>query len=347
MFNDLTGRISCIFSLIFPIHLYYVFGVNAESMAYVGCIVALYGFSRWYAGGYQTWYRSGGWWLLFTGIASLLLARPNLILIMPLIVGALMFMYIFHRETYRKLYRPTFMLVLFLAGLFFSVATVVRQLPGKRDTKKQQDYLIYVMQHGRFQYREEPFDWRFWDDSNREGSRDYQAWIQSEKELHSLISDDKNNFREVYTNWIIEDVKNNKLLFLKQFAMRTLSGQFMFVNSVTPGNFKLLGFQGKVYYYIFHVLLNMINIIILICTFIFLFREKRRLPEFWVLWVPLLAIIFFHASIYMEPRYVFPGRACLLLMASYIFGQLYLRARHRFIKKDAEKNESHKLSNPS
>src|SRR5688572_22847897 len=47
MLDDLSGKIACILSLLFPLHLYYTFGITAESLAYIGTIVMLYGWARW------------------------------------------------------------------------------------------------------------------------------------------------------------------------------------------------------------------------------------------------------------------------------------------------------------
>ena len=47
---------------------------------------------------------------------------------------------------------------------------LVKQLPNTRVTYYQDDYFAYVQHIGRFQYRNETWDWRYWDRTTRQGS---------------------------------------------------------------------------------------------------------------------------------------------------------------------------------
>jgi hypothetical protein len=343
LFNDLTGRIACILSIIFPLHLYYSFSIAAESLGYIGSICMLYGFSVWYRNGYETWYRSRGWWLFFAGMTAMLTAKPTMFLILPLAALVLGVSWLAGNVTIRRIIKPTLLMIAFTAIAFFSLINIAQKFPGKRDTFRQSEYLVHISHLGRFQFRTEHFDWRFWDGDSRKGSADYQMWIAARKEINTRPGNYKKSLKEKFLPWIIDDIKENKLLFLKQFAIRAVNGQFLFVNSLTPEGFKMFGFKGPLAYYIFHIILNSINIIILISAIIFLFRERKRLAELWVLWVTLAAILLFHASVYMEPRYMFSGRACMLLMAAFIMSRYIAKFRNPLRNKKQQAASLHNL----
>ena len=44
----------------------------------------------------------------------------------------------------------------------------------------------HVILQGRFQYRTEPFDWRYWDDDTRGGSRAHMTWVRTSDSLGRL-----------------------------------------------------------------------------------------------------------------------------------------------------------------
>ena len=118
--------------------------------------------------------------------------------------------------------------------VFMSVMAGVRLLPNSRVTYYQSDYMSYVQHIGRFQYRNESFDWRYWDSSTRKGSRDFEDYQKSGKELRSLAAKENRSVSDVFGKWVLQDMLDHPVMVVKQFIIRCITGSFLQINSINP-----------------------------------------------------------------------------------------------------------------
>jgi hypothetical protein len=60
---------------------------------------------------------------------------------------------------------------------------LAKNITGNKSATNQDTLLYYVMHEGRFQFREEPFDFRYWSTSTRPDSKDFNDWKKSIQHL--------------------------------------------------------------------------------------------------------------------------------------------------------------------
>lgn len=302
--GERTGLIfvSLLFAL--PLHIYYSMGVLAESLAFLGVCWMIIGYlsnksARFYAG-------------FVGGIMALVLARPNAGLVIPILgVGAVLAYWQWRDEYAKKV-------LIACCGAFVGIVIIltgVKMLPNERATLKQEEYLSFVMHHGRFQFRTETFDWRFWDNKTRADSKDYQAWQASTRELNKIVRHDSLPYATVYYRWVFQDMMNHPLTVAKQFVVRLLFGNTLQVSSKPAEEFAVAGIRGKGVYWVVHVAMNLFNYTCMVFAVSFLVKGGRTL-QFWPLISIILALWLFHGLIYMEQRYLFPVRPVILLFAA-------------------------------
>lgn len=295
-------------TFIIPLHIYYSLGIMAEGMAFLAAVWAIIGFLEpgkmrkaiFYVG----------------GLTFLILARPNSALLIPfLFIFAVYFAWIKkQREYYKYAFYSVYAFVI-IAG----VTILVKSLPNTRQTKNQEQYLAFVMHHGRFQFRSETFDWRFWDDFTRADSKDYINWRKSKDELEGKI--DSGADRSIYYTWIFNDVASHPLTAVKQFFVRILFGNALQVSSLPAEDFKVAGINGRLLYWILHIILNCINVIILGFA-IYWLCINGNIRKYWPLYTVIIALWIFHGAIYMEQRYLFPSRPIIILFAAMALNRL-------------------------
>ena len=133
----------------------------------------------------------------------------------------------------------------------------------------------FVAHQGRYQFREEPFDFRFWDNDNRPDSEDYKNWKIKANDLEIQRIKTGKTTAEVYREYLIDDVIENPFITIRQFFVKSFFGQVYIVNSITPQKFHIGPFSGPLFYWLFLVLVNFINILIVVGLFMFLFKTKN------------------------------------------------------------------------
>ncbi len=327
-FGKAAGIIAASLLLVFPLHIYYSLGINGEGMAFIGTIFMLYGWALW-STTYTQKIFNRYWWIFSIGALMLVLARLNVILIVP-------FTFLFLAVLYYKerTFSPQFIGVLAFALFVFlgtlGIRFITNQLPGNQQADKQLKYGAYVLHMGRFQFRNEPLDWRFWQDNFREGSTDYAAWVENHRILddHLMRNPDK-TYAEVYNKWVIDDYLAHPWITMRQFVVKSLFGNFFIINSIQPKQLQLGPLSGNFVFIFLHLIINVINILILLAFFVFLYMKRHQLILYWFIGVSFLSLIIFYAMVYMEPRYLFPLRAVFILAAAYPFAILYERWRYR------------------
>jgi hypothetical protein len=195
------------------------------------------------------------------------------------------------------------------SGLF-----LVKLLPNTRITYYQSDYMAYVQHIGRFQYREETFDWRYWDASTRTGSMDFIAYEASGDSLRNHASQTGVPMRDVFSKWVITDMLEHPFMVFKQFVIRVFTGHLLQSNSINPERLNETNGRKILVYWIGHILINLINLLLILC---FVFELKKNgLRTYWILLAPIIALLVFHGLVYMEQRYLFPIRVIYLFLAS-------------------------------
>jgi len=310
-FSKEVGLLSVLLFFGFPIHCYYALGILAEIPAFFSLALAIYG---WSIAFYEPIIKRG-WLLMALGLWLLILNRPNAILILGvllLVIGYSFFRDKLFYEKYGKKLGITFLSVLILGmGTFQMVKTI----NGTKVNGSQESLFYSVALQGRFQFREEPTDLRFWESDNRPDSKDYQNWIQCGKELNASITKNSLPFIKVYRSFIINDMLAHPFYTTRQVLVRCFYGHINIISKVQPEDFKIGPFNGAFAFWIFILLINSINLLVLVGVSLFFIKEKN-LIHFWIFWGIWIGLVVFHSLIYMEPRYIFPSKVALYIMSA-------------------------------
>ncbi len=329
LFSKEVGLLTVFLFFIFPIHAYYSLGILAEIPAFFSLTLALYGWSILV----KNPSKKQGWIILTLGMWLLILNRPNTMLLLGL--GFLILAYsFFKRKVFFKTYGKKLALTFGLVGLLaFGVLQLAKVITGTKTNENQEGLFYFVAHIGRFQFREEPTDFRFWDNDNRADSKDYQNWGKSATELAVVMQKTNRPYVEVYREFLINDALEHPFLFTRQFIVKCFFGHVYFINSVQPKDFHLGPFHGSFSFWVVILIINGVNILLLFGVFVFLIKEKN-LINYWLFWGVILSLLLFHGLTYMEPRYMFPSRVALCLMSAAGFYQMqWVKPKVNFITK--------------
>jgi hypothetical protein len=310
-FSKEVGLLSVLLFFIFPIHCYYSLGILAEIPAFFSMALAIYGWSIAFAEPD----RKRGWLLLTLGMWFLILNRPNAMLLLGVLFLVILYSFFSNKiffTKYGKKLSYTFVSVLILGT---GVLQLAKSITGTKSGGNQESLFYYVAHQGRFQFREEPTDFRFWESDNRPDSKDYQNWIRSGEDLDILISKSKRSYNEVYREFLIKDVMEHPFWFTRQFLVKSFYGHINIISKVQPNQFNLGPFKGSFGFWTFLLIVNSINLLILAGAALFLFKEKN-LINYWIFWGITVALLIFHGLTYMEPRYIFPSKVALYSMSA-------------------------------
>jgi hypothetical protein len=310
-FSKEVGLLNILLFFCFPIHCYYSLGILAEMPAFFSLALAIYGWSIVF---YEP-NKKRGWLLLTLGIWLLILNRPNAVLILGVLFLVIGYSFFKNKQFYEKYGKNlgfTFLSVLILGiGTFQLVNTI----NGTKVNGSQESLFYSVALQGRFQFREEPTDLRFWESDNRPDSKDYQNWIQCGNELNASVSETKLSAKEVYKTFIINDMLAHPFWTTRQVLVRSFYGHINIISKVQPEQFKMGPVHGTFAFWIFILLINSINIFVLVGVSLFFIKEKN-LIHFWIFWGIWIGLVIFHSIIYMEPRYIFPSKVALYCMSA-------------------------------
>ena len=311
LFSKEVGLLTILLFFAFPIHCYYSLGILAEVPAFFSLTLALYGWTI----AFQNPNKKTGWILLILGMWFLIMNRPNTMLILGL--GFLIVGYsFFKRKEFFKTFGIKLLFTFCCVGLLgYGALQAAKAITGTKSYENQEGLFYYVAHMGRFQFREEPTDFRFWDNDNRADSKDYQNWGKSGTELSSIMDKTHRSSNEVYKEFLINDALEHPFLFTRQFFVKCFYGHVYFINSVTPEKFHLGPIRGPIAYWFVILLINCINLLLIFGAFVFLFKEKS-LINYWLFWAVIVALLIFHGLTYMEPRYMFPTRVALYIMSA-------------------------------
>ncbi len=308
--KESAGRIAAILTLVSPFGVYYSFGVAAETPAYLGAAIFVYGWAR-----HRTSEATCPW-LACAGLIILILNRPNAA---PLAGVALLIAAV---GWIRKSLVPRRdAMFAFWCGLTSCLAIsatylLLAQQPGNAGLRTQATNASDIQLQGSFQFRTEPWDWRNWGRVTRQGSRDYENWSNEREAILRRSTETGASFGKLERAWVMQDIVTHPFLRLRMTAVRILSMNIAIVNSTTPASFGFGPIQGWWVFLCFHILLNAIGIAPVLGSVWFLFQFWGRLLTYWPLWAPWISLLVFHALVYAEPRYLLPSRPELCIMAA-------------------------------
>jgi hypothetical protein len=324
-----AGKLTALLAVFSPFEVYFSYGVSAEPVAYLGICLFLYGFAKQKeAGNSDRLLRAGfvpGW----AGLSLFILSRPNGVLILPIGLLAAIWLWKSAPVACRREAKIT-MLTVALAGVALLISAFIgRALPHSW----QEGNFAHVALQGRFQYRSEPWDWRYWDRTSRSNSSDYAAWLTTMTSLKQQALDTGQSTSSLELGWIWKDVVSHPLITIRQTLIKAVSLQIAVVNSQRPGAFRFGPIGGPALFVIFHVLVNGFGLLLLVASIWFALKRRSGLWSGWALWAPWISLLVFHASTYVETRYMFPAQPGLDIMAGTAIAPVLLRAvdrwRHR------------------
>ncbi len=321
-----AGQLGGLLTLLSPFGVYYSYGIGAEAPAFVCASVFTYGWCRWWTlERERPLRRSSGWWLGWLGALALILCRPNAILLLP--VGALAAWLARRRGENGAQPALRFTAATVLAATV-ALAAVSASLVTFLPQGWQEGNLSHVILQGRYQFRQEPFDWRFWSKATRQGSVDHAEWQRTQDALRATAVQQGVRPEKLEWPWIAQDVRQHPWLTLRMTAVRLLALNVALVNSRGPSAFRIGPVDGRIVYAGFHALVNAVNLGLLALAVVFLYRQRGQRLVLWPLWAPWVSLLLFHVATYAEPRYLFPGRPGLVVMASVMLPALRTRT-HR------------------
>jgi hypothetical protein len=322
----LAGQLAAMIAVLSPFGVYYSYSIDAEAPAYVGVALFAYGCAKW-----QKSDRSspllGSAWLAWAGFTMLLLCRLNSLLLLPIaaLAGGVLWLKGLRREAA-------------FAGTCFAVSAAsvlivvgTLSLLPSRGISPQASNLSDILLQGSFQFRTEPGDWRAWTKKTRVGSADYQDWLKQRADLAVLAKESHTSVAKVERDWVLQDAVAHPLSRARAILIRLAAAHIAIVNSVSPQAFKIGPLKGKGAFVAFHALVNAFTILNIIGAIWFLVDRRRQLAQVWPLWGPWAALLAFHLMTYIEPRYIFPARPVMAIMAGVAFAaaiqsELRLRA---------------------
>ncbi|HLG98208.1 MAG TPA: hypothetical protein VKX49_17965 [Bryobacteraceae bacterium] len=315
LFGEAAETSALLLLLATPFWAYYSFGINGEAMAFMGAALLLYGWSLWRTG---TPSRAGALTAVAIGLVLFILSKPSALGLTGL--AAISAGVLWWRGPRKQAaFAILCALVIVCTSLASSFALQHFERPDYRPA--QVLYFRWTAFMGSFQMRSEPWDWRFWDDTTRAGSADYANFASQLAELRGQAIRTRYSVFDLEWWWVINDFKSHPFLRAKIALVRALFMHVNLVNSVRPSQFHLGPFRGRAGYIFVHVCLNLVYLMLIASSLLFLIAKRRQFFEYWILWGPWLALLAFHAVFYAEARYLFPIQPALILMTSGLFAE--------------------------
>jgi 4-amino-4-deoxy-L-arabinose transferase-like glycosyltransferase len=314
LMDTTAGRIAALLCLTAPFAVYYSFGVASETPAYVAAAIFMYGWALWRTEGSGK-LNSFGALLSLAGLVALLFCRLNTLVVLG--IAATCAVVIWSYRSLRKAADVKFAKFCVIGGLaaVLIVSAALKHLPANRGVGEQASNFTDVVFFGSFQFRAEPWDWRFWGKATREGSADYQNWIDTRQALRDESARTGEPVPTLEMKWSVNDIIHHPIKRLQMFGVRVLALNIWIVNSVNPSVFHLGSLAGPWVFLLFHIVLNAIALTLVFAAIWFLASNRTLFFNYWPLWGVWLGLLLFHAFTYAEPRYLLPGLPGLAVLA--------------------------------
>jgi 4-amino-4-deoxy-L-arabinose transferase-like glycosyltransferase len=314
-----AGIIAMVLVLVSPFVIYYALGITADAPSWILACVALFGWARW-----EQSHSVSALLLGSAGLAGVVLCRPNAVLVLGFGVLSGLVLWRLNRL------QAIFAIAASSLALAISLAVSLLQshLPHP-PVRSGLENLAHVAFHGSFQFRDEPWDWRFWDDETRQGSVDYQHWVDTSAALKQTASSTGQPVSQLQLRWIAGDYARHPFTRLRIALVRILALHVSVTNSMQPAAFQLGPFRHRFGWLLFHGLVNAPTFLIVGAVLWFLALHRHDLASLWLLWAPWVSLMIFHALTYGEPRYLMPARPGLVVMAGCALAPLMEAVRKR------------------
>jgi len=317
-----AGILVLIFSFLLPIHIYYGMGIIAEPAAYFFVSIAFLGWSNCFLTKRINKYTI----LLIIALSLLLNVRQNYqALIVILFILSLLSLFVDNIKPFCIKYWTLFVTVALLSLSLNLLTNKVDMNRGQFKSLVIKNSLIL----GRYQLRDEPFNWTFWDDKIRKGSVDYKHCTDTLLYFKEKCGENFQNCNQiVFFRWLSEDILNNKLLTLRQCFAKILQTYSFYssgmLHSGLTVNFKFI---------IFHVLINIVNYSLLTLFILFLINNRSYIINYWIFWGMVIAPYVWIFALFSESRYIFPARPLIFIGAA-----VFLSTNHNKIFEKISKN---------
>lgn len=314
LLDTTSGRIAALLCLSAPFAVYYSFGVSSETPAYVAAAIFMFAWARWRAD-VTGRLNSANAIIALAGLVALFFCRLNTLAVLG--IAALCGLAIWTSCSARKFVDTRFARFCVIGGIaaVLFVSLGLKLVPATRGVGEQASNFTDVVFFGSFQFRAEPWDWRFWGKATRQGSVDYQNWIDTRQALRNESALTGEPVPRLEMKWSINDIIHHPIKRLQMFAVRTLALNIWIENSVNPEVFRLGPLAGRWVFLLFHIILNAVALLILFAAISFALSNRTMFLAYWPLWGIWFALLLFHAFTYAEPRYMLPGFPGLAVMA--------------------------------
>ncbi len=297
-----AGAVAALLLAVNPIIPYYAWGILAEPPAYGGAALIAYAWarlSRRPAPSPAVWIATAAF-----GCTALIACRPNAILLVPLLGLLSLVPRLWGDERGQEVRRAS----LATAGLAMILCAALLIAPRLLfGGSNQQGVLGWVALHGSFQFRNDPLDWRYWDDAVRGGSTDYQAWRTTNDQIVERANRTGQSVDLARLRWVINDFLTNPHLRLQMGVVRALYSHVWVAHSASPHEFRLGPLRGSLAFYAVHGALNLSLWAAVVCFLGLCWKSRADLAAHWGLWAPWLSLLIFASLVYAEPRYLYPG----------------------------------------
>ncbi len=330
-----SGKVAGLMVLASPFSVYYSYAITGEPLAYIGVSAFIYGWARWQSDQSSEQQKRRAARLAFLGLVAFMLARPNAALLLP--IAGLVALVLRRKSDVNSRAQARFAIhcVLWGALALLLMNVMGRALHGRAGNLRQSDYLRYTVFQGRYQFRDEPKDWRFFGETTRPDSKDWRNFQQQLADFRIESERTGVPVGALFQNFVVTDLKAHPFLFVRQAIERIVFGQITLVNSVKKESFRLGPLRGPFGYFILHLFINLSNLLLLGSSVAAIYLRRHVLIQMWPLWGTFVGLLAFHAVVYMEPRYLFPARVIIAILGSTVLAEPLRRAYARHKERSA------------
>ena len=286
---------------LFPIHVYYGFGILAETGSFFAVCLFVYFWVKITIG---KSYFFADFILLAFSIGMLIGFRPNLF---PFVFLFLVYFLILKLE---NKYKVVFISTLF--GILLFLTSAERRLSATDGDFKKEIFRKQLL-WSRFELRDEPFNWLPQHGQDEFVSSDYLNNLLKRRELDSICELQKLDKTAYYIDWVADDILTHPLLTLRQYSLKFFQSQSFIISPLMKSN------KSNWIKYGIHFYINSINYVLIFSSIFGVFllikiRTYRLLIPFLFLWFwSLLYVFVFHS----EQRYMFPMRPVLVFLFAF------------------------------
>lgn len=299
-FSNKSLFFSILILSLFPIHIYYAFGIWAETAAFFAVSFMIYNWIKISFNPNAIKY----FLLLSCSLIILVGTRPNFI---PFLIIFLIYI-LFLKFNWKN----KFILIAPIALFFIFSIAFEKKVNHISENFKHNVFTNHIL-WSRFELRDEPFNWLPQHGQDKFASSDYLNNLKKRRELDSICEVNHLDKTTYYLNWVKQDIIQNPGLTVRQYFLKFFQSQSFIISPLMKSN------KSNYIKYGVHLYLNSINyILVLVSLFgMYLLAKNQKYKLFFpflFLWGgSLLYVFIFHS----EQRYMFPMRPLLIFLFTY------------------------------